>query len=257
MAKRAPLSKKTRFEVFKRDAFTCQYCGQKAPDVVLHVDHISPVSKGGGNDLLNLITACVACNSGKGARALSDLSVAEVQKAQLEELRQKHEQLEALIAWRDSSRDLTERKVDEAVRAINGYLSGEEVNDVGRQKIRNVLNKHSLDTVLKAIDACAEKYLDGGRAAGARHRQYVSLFFQQLPMFCKVVALPREEQEFRYVRGILKNRVGPLDKQDMDEALYLIRTAVDAGVDIEALKEFTKNVDDYSQWRSEVASFNL
>lgn len=62
---RKGLSKKIRFEVFKRDQFTCQYCGKKAPDVILHVDHIQPVSKGGTNDLLNLITSCQDCNLGK------------------------------------------------------------------------------------------------------------------------------------------------------------------------------------------------
>ena len=46
-AKRKALSQKIRFEVFKRDSFTCQYCGRKAPDVVLQVDHIVPVAKGG------------------------------------------------------------------------------------------------------------------------------------------------------------------------------------------------------------------
>ncbi len=55
MAKRKAISKKVRFEVFKRDSFTCQYCGAKAPDVVLNCDHIEPVSKGGTNKLLNLI----------------------------------------------------------------------------------------------------------------------------------------------------------------------------------------------------------
>lgn len=43
--KREPVGKKLRFEVFKRDKFTCQYCGAKAPDVVLHVDHIQAVAK--------------------------------------------------------------------------------------------------------------------------------------------------------------------------------------------------------------------
>lgn len=50
MTKRKAISKKIRFEVFKRDSFTCQYCGEKAPDVILHVDHIDPVAKGGGKD---------------------------------------------------------------------------------------------------------------------------------------------------------------------------------------------------------------
>ena len=62
---RKPISKRTRFEVFKRDMFSCQYCGKKSPDVVLHVDHIKPVSKGGKNTITNLITACRDCNLGK------------------------------------------------------------------------------------------------------------------------------------------------------------------------------------------------
>ena len=44
-AVRKAISKKLRFEVFKRDSFTCQYCGKSAPDVILHVDHILPVKK--------------------------------------------------------------------------------------------------------------------------------------------------------------------------------------------------------------------
>ena len=45
MTKRRGLSLKKRFEFFKRDKFTCQYCGKNAPDVILQVDHIEPVSK--------------------------------------------------------------------------------------------------------------------------------------------------------------------------------------------------------------------
>lgn len=67
---RKPISKKLRFEVFKRDSFICQYCGKSAPSVVLEVDHIEPVSKGGTNDILNLVTSCFDCNNGR--RRLSD-----------------------------------------------------------------------------------------------------------------------------------------------------------------------------------------
>jgi hypothetical protein len=68
--KRKALSKKIRFEVFKKDNFTCQYCGAKAPKVELHVDHIKPVSRGGTNELENLTTSCLPCNLGKGNREL-------------------------------------------------------------------------------------------------------------------------------------------------------------------------------------------
>lgn len=68
---RVALSKKIRFEVFKRDLFVCQYCGKTPPAVTLEVDHINPVAEGGGNDLDNLITACFDCNRGKGATPLA------------------------------------------------------------------------------------------------------------------------------------------------------------------------------------------
>ncbi|WP_019652243.1 HNH endonuclease [Variovorax atrisoli] len=70
-AVRATVSKKLRFEVFKRDAFTCQYCGAHPPNVLLHVDHINPVANGGKNDIDNLVTSCEPCNLGKGARLLT------------------------------------------------------------------------------------------------------------------------------------------------------------------------------------------
>ena len=51
------------FHIFKRDNYTCQYCGKNLDDKIkLHVDHILPLSKGGSNQENNLITACQKCN---------------------------------------------------------------------------------------------------------------------------------------------------------------------------------------------------
>lgn len=58
-------NKITRFDILARDNFTCQYCGRKAPDVELQVDHIYPVSRGGYDDEKNCVTACITCNSSK------------------------------------------------------------------------------------------------------------------------------------------------------------------------------------------------
>ena len=57
---------KLRFEVFQMDNFTCQYCGRKAPNVELQIDHKFPKSKGGLDKKENYITACMECNLGKG-----------------------------------------------------------------------------------------------------------------------------------------------------------------------------------------------
>lgn len=60
------VSPKTRFEVFRRDGFRCQYCGRHGgKNTQLEIDHLVPISKGGTNLFENLITACKECNIGK------------------------------------------------------------------------------------------------------------------------------------------------------------------------------------------------
>jgi hypothetical protein len=87
------MSKRVRFEVFKRDKFTCGYCGRHPPDVLLHVDHITAVANGGTDDPLNLVTACSDCNLGKAAVRLT--SVAPSLEAQAEDALERAEQIRA------------------------------------------------------------------------------------------------------------------------------------------------------------------
>lgn len=54
-----------RYEILKRDNFSCVLCGNTAKNALLEIDHIAPVVKGGDNDLDNLRTLCVLCNRGK------------------------------------------------------------------------------------------------------------------------------------------------------------------------------------------------
>ena len=72
---RPSTGKRLRFEVFKRDYFTCQYCGAQPPAVVLVVDHIEAVAAGGASSIDNVITACEACNQGKAHKPLGDRAV--------------------------------------------------------------------------------------------------------------------------------------------------------------------------------------
>jgi hypothetical protein len=74
-----------RFDVFKRDGFTCGYCGRTPPTVTLEVDHIIPVAEGGTDDPENLVTACWDCNRGKGATPL------ETEPAAIPDLRERAE----------------------------------------------------------------------------------------------------------------------------------------------------------------------
>lgn len=64
------ISKSVRWDVLRRDKFTCQYCGHKAPFVELQIDHVNPHSNGGSLEYTNLITSCASCNSGKKCKVI-------------------------------------------------------------------------------------------------------------------------------------------------------------------------------------------
>jgi hypothetical protein len=55
--------KVSRKRIFKRDKYTCQYCGNKKN---LTLDHVMPRSRGGKNSWTNMVTCCSRCNSKKG-----------------------------------------------------------------------------------------------------------------------------------------------------------------------------------------------
>lgn len=62
-----------RYNVLKRDNYSCQICGATAKDgAKLHVDHIIPVSKGGKTVMNNLQTLCERCNIGKSDKTEND-----------------------------------------------------------------------------------------------------------------------------------------------------------------------------------------
>lgn len=67
---RGQIPQSVRFSVFRRDNFTCRYCGKSSPEVVLHCDHAISVKNGGSDDESNLVTACIDCNLGKSAKSV-------------------------------------------------------------------------------------------------------------------------------------------------------------------------------------------
>ncbi len=67
----------TRFNVFLRDRFTCQYCGSASD---LTFDHLIPRSKGGTTTWRNVVTACSPCNLRKGNRLASQVGMRPAQR---------------------------------------------------------------------------------------------------------------------------------------------------------------------------------
>lgn len=247
---REPVSKKTRFEVFKRDNFTCQYCGAKAPEVVLHCDHIQPVAEGGRSEIMNLVTACAACNGGKGARKLDDRSAVERQRAQIEELEDRREQLEMMLAWRDDAEANTVDTVEAVCERI-GERGGYWPSESGKADVRKWLRKYSLAEVLAAMDEAFDHYMKFDGQAPDRTAWNVA--FRKIPAFA---SMKRQAQDrpylprLLYIQGIMRKRAEEPYENYVER---LERAHVQSGWDLDVLEEVAKKTFD---WGGMVAELN-
>lgn len=133
MSQRSPLSKRTRFEVFKRDLFTCQYCGAHPPAVVLECDHIIPVAEGGGNDDSNLVTSCFDCNRGKSSVPL------EIAPKSLDEKAIEIQEREAQIAgYREVMQKRLDRIEDDMWQVAFALVPNASENGLRRDWLRSI-----------------------------------------------------------------------------------------------------------------------
>lgn len=161
------ISKKTRFEVFKRDSFKCQYCGKSPPDVVLEIDHVVPKCSGGDDGKHNLLTACMDCNRGKGGHGLDAIppSVSEATTKEIERI----SQMEALNKWLLAAR----RRSEKAVQQVRSYWGDSmHPDEVGRYvlherntpSIRMFLERLPIADLLSSIDIVVSREKTGDDA---------------------------------------------------------------------------------------------
>lgn len=155
MTKRKSTGKKARFEVFKRDNFTCQYCGGRPPEAVLVVDHMTPVKLGGTNELTNLITSCEPCNQGKAARPLTQTHPRPDADLMYLEVQQEIAELQRF----QRSEQAKKREIDNTIALIQQSFT--DITDFGWQPhehpIRLMLAKYDPTTVKDAIEVLGRK----------------------------------------------------------------------------------------------------
>ena len=150
------LSKKLRFNVFKRDSFTCQYCGKTPPSVILEVDHIQPVSKGGKDHQDNLLTACFDCNRGKSDGLLTDIPQTLQVKAEI--IREREDQLKEYNKLLKKVRCREDKDLDEINLAFQSSYPDYHLTETFRNSIRTnflpYINKY--DLVNYMMKACSK-----------------------------------------------------------------------------------------------------
>ena len=257
MEKRKQISKKVRFEVFKRDKFQCQYCGRNAPDIVLNIDHIKPVAKGGDNELYNLITSCFDCNSGKKDRLLSDDRAVSKQKKQLELLQERKVQLGLLMEWKMSLID----GADDELEKINEYIEKQiypfATSDSFKGKLKLMIKKFGFNDIVSAIDQAIVKYLRYDKS-GCLTQESVNVALSKIGGIATLNNRPEIDLKIAYIKGICKNRFSYWDAQ---EGAILLNNYVnelrkkgwseqDIVSDLEGeLIPHAKSAKNWSQWR--------
>lgn len=250
MAKRKALTKKIRFEVFKRDKFTCQYCGRSAPDVVLEVDHIKPVAEGGSNDVMNLITSCFDCNRGKGKRELSDDSIIKKQHSQLKELQERKEQLEMMLEWRMGLKDLQDDSVKKIAEVFKEY-TGFSVMEKGMSDIKKWVSQFSISEILDAMDTAVSYYFNGTEETIAD----ASVAFSKISGICHLSRIEKSDEydsRYYYVNYIAKafrNRGWDCGKEIIRSMVFEI---VESKYDFETLKDYLNTSREQKDFWAEI-----
>ena len=152
MARKA-LKSGLRFDVFNRDGFTCQYCGKRPPEVVLHCDHIVPVVKGGTTELDNLATSCSQCNRGKHAKDLNKGSINWAVKTEYVK-----EQAAQLKQYRKYMKTILSVRAEEEGVVFDAWGNVLILSELMKNNLRGALRSSPLHLILSAIDITAAKF---------------------------------------------------------------------------------------------------
>lgn len=150
------ISKKIRFEVFKRDGFKCAYCGKEPPAVMLEVDHIDPKSKGGKDDLNNLLTACFDCNRGKRDIPLD--AIPQQLQDNLEVLQQKEEQLKEYRRFIARVQKRENKDIEDINNIYSEGYPGWEFNENFKTSVRMFLKNLPKHQVAESLQVSILKF---------------------------------------------------------------------------------------------------
>lgn len=154
--KRKAISKRTRFDVFKRDGFTCQYCGAHPPQAILHIDHIIPVVDGGSNEDTNLVTACQGCNLGKSRVPLSNIPKSLA--AQAKDIAEREEQLRGFGEIMRAKRDRIESESRMVASIFAEAFSQTEIRMDFFRSIKRFVDRLGFEDTVRAMEVATSRH---------------------------------------------------------------------------------------------------
>lgn len=247
MAKRKPIKKSIRFEVFKRDKFTCQYCGAKSPDVILEIDHVIPVAKGGENSLLNFLTACQSCNSGKRDKLLSDDSLVDKQRKQIEELQERKNQIEMMLEWKLELSKPDEAQDQKVIQYINSKSDQNHLSEKGEMYIKELIRTYDAAKVINAVDESFTKYYKG---TGNKENYEFALDKIKSILYMNSLTPEKRAETERLKESMRRVKNKFYHNYDYRSAWRAANHFISAGNTPDELDNITANFYTFSDWQS-------
>ncbi|MCE5345382.1 MAG: HNH endonuclease [Bacteroidales bacterium] len=247
---RKSISKKVRYEVFKRDSFKCQHCGKSAPDIILVVEQIKNISENGDNNILDLVASCRNCLQKMGGNVLDDNSFLAKQQKEIAKLRERIAELKMMTEWKSG---LSETDVIDLIKIdifwsnfFPEFSFGEPEHII---HLKELINKFGRESVLEAMKTSADKYFKYEK--DEMTADSVIIAYSKIGGICTINKKLKDNPDIKdlyYIRGILRNK---LKNGYYDEVLafQLLQKAHNKGISIEILKQFVIIVNSWSMFK--------
>jgi len=233
------LSVRIRFEVFKRDRFTCSYCGSHPPDVLLECDHVVPRAAGGSDDIDNLVTACWDCNRGKSDRLLDEGDRPTINVRTVEALEERLAQAKAYVELLGQLSNVTDAMIgrvnEEWARAFGAKSEERKTGHYWvlpgggtwpkEATLRIFLRELDLEQILGAVDMAASRVGD----ERGNDRYFYAICWRMVREKRESQSVPRDDER------LLDLQIANIRLQDeLGEARELIR---DLQINVRRLRE--------------------
>jgi hypothetical protein len=187
---------------------------------------------------------------GKRDKTLDDKSALVKQRAQLEDLQERREQLEMMMTWRQGLRDLKEDALNQVCSYWHDLAPGFTVNENGKGKIKKWLRQFSPEEVVHAMDVAADQYLRFGEDHTVSDESWEEAF-GKIPGICRVERESKEDPEIKdlyYIRGIARNNCEYYF--DSPEALELLKIARSWEVPMSELRQIAQRATSWTKFRN-------
>lgn len=180
---------------------------------------------------------------------MSDHSVVEKQRDQLQDLSERREQLEMMISWKEGMCDLRTMTVDRLADLWAKLIPGYGLNETGRQGLKKLAGRYALDELMEAMRIALDQYIEV--KDGKPTQESVEIAWKKVTGICRMRELEKTKPYIRdlfYTRGILRKRVYVNEFYVME----LLESAHLAGVSVHSLKAAAKTCRNWTDFQAEL-----